>query len=125
MALHSKKQNQFWVWIAYDQKRRKPIAFHCGCRGSESGKELYKKVKTVGADAFATDCWRAYNEFIPEEKHIRGKRYTQRIEGFNSQVRHFLARFARRTKCYSKSPDAVVDALTLFFFKINPLSIFN
>jgi len=123
VALHSKKQNQFWVWIADDQKRRKPIAFHCGCRGAQSGQKLYSKLKALHADQFATDCWLAYQEFIPPEKHIRGKSHPQRIEGFNSQVRYFLARFRRRTKCYSKSPQAVIDALTLFFFNINPLSI--
>ena len=117
------KKNQFWVWIAYDQKGRKPIAFHCGCRGSESGKKLYWKIEALDSVRFATDCWRAYNEFIPVEKHVRGKVHTQRIESFNSRVRHFLARFGRRTQCYSKSKDAVVDALTLFFFKTNPLSI--
>ncbi len=123
MALHSKKQNELWVWIAYDRDQREPVGFYCGCRGVESGGRLYQSIARLEADYYATDSWRAYNEFIPESKHVRGKQYTQRIEGFNSLVRLFLARFVRKTKRYSKSFSSVVDALTLFLFKCNPISI--
>jgi insertion element IS1 protein InsB len=40
---------------------------------------------------------------IPVDIHVQSKAETFTVEGYNSLVRHFLARFARRTKCYSKS----------------------
>ena len=56
---------------------------------------MYEKISTLGAHSYATDCWRAYDDFLPPSKHIRGKKHIQSIESFISQVRYFLARFAR------------------------------
>jgi insertion element IS1 protein InsB len=50
-----------------------------------------------------TDHCKAYNEFLPHEKHISSKAQTYTVEGCNSIFKHFLARLRRRTKCYSKS----------------------
>ena len=43
------------------------------------------------------------------------KTYT--VEGMNSELRHYLARFHRKTKCYSKSPRMVILSLYLFMAK--------
>jgi insertion element IS1 protein InsB len=48
-----------------------------------------------------TDHWKAYAEFLPEEMHTKAETYT--VEGYNSVLRHFLARLRRRSKCYTKS----------------------
>ena len=56
-------------------------------------------------NTIATDHWRAYDDFIPEEKHIRSKDETFTVEGYNSLFRHFLARMRRKSKCYSKSKE--------------------
>ena len=50
-----------------------------------------------------TDYWDPYEHFVPSEKHIQSKAETFTVEGYNSLFRHFLARFRRKTKCYSKS----------------------
>jgi insertion element IS1 protein InsB len=70
------------------------------------------------ANCYATDGYRAYR-LLPPEKHLVGKAHTFTIESKNSQIRHYLARFHRRTKCYSKSVHSIYDALTLLIHKIN------
>ena len=77
-------------------------------------------------NAIATDYWQAYNDFIPEEKHIRSKAETFTVEGYNSLFRHFLARMRRKSKCYSKSKEMLeLSFLLLIKYRNNELSILN
>ena len=66
-----------------------------------------------------TDNWEAYKQIIPKEQHISSKRETYTVESYNSLLRHYLARFKRKTKCYSKSMDRVKEAILLLFLKTN------
>jgi len=66
-----------------------------------------------------TDFWRPYEIEIPPEKHVQTKAETYTVEGYNSIIRHFLARFRRKTKCYSKSIEMVHLSLLLLFNKWN------
>ena len=50
------------------------------------------------------------------------KTYT--VEGMNSELRHYLARFHRKTKCYSKSPRMVILSIYLFMAKDSVREIF-
>ena len=68
-----------------------------------------------------TDYWKAYSEILPEEKHIQSKKETFTVEGYNSLFRHFLARFRRKTKCYTKSIEMLVYTVFLFIAKRNNL----
>jgi len=45
---------------------------------------------------------------LPKERHIIGKKYTVAIEQDNSNTRHHLGQFTRRTKMVSKC-DVMVD----------------
>ena len=66
-----------------------------------------------------TDYWEPYKKFIPPEKHVRSKAETYTVEGYNSLFRQFLARFQRRTKCYSKSEKMLRYSVFLFMAKWN------
>ena len=68
----------------------------------------------LSADIYATDHYRAYT-ILPKARHIQSKAHTYTVESKNSQIRHYLARFRRRTKCYSKAIHMVIDSLTLLF----------
>ena len=73
-----------------------------------------------------TDYWKAYTKFIPAKKHIQSKKETFTVEGYISIIRHFLARFRRKSKCYSKSILMLYYSLVLLFkFRNNQLNIFN
>ncbi len=45
------------------------------------------------------------------------KAETFTIEGFNSLIRHYLARFRRKTKCYTKSLEMMILSLKLLMAK--------
>jgi insertion element IS1 protein InsB len=60
---------------------------------------------------FYTDNWSVFADVLPPERHIAGKAHTVTIERDNSNTRHHLGRFTRRSKIVSKSV-AMVD-LTL------------
>jgi insertion element IS1 protein InsB len=75
---------------------------------------------------FASDYWKSYEEFIPAEKHLQTKTETFTVEGYNSRIRHYLARFKRKGKCYSKADYMMEISLNLLMMKINnQLSIYK
>ncbi len=97
------KKKYCWIWIAVDRVGKKFINCSFGSRGTEIGKLLWEKVKKKDIEEVMTDHWRAYAEFRPETIHTQSKAETYTVEGYNSILRHFLARLRRKTKCYTKS----------------------
>ena len=95
-----------------------------GTRGTETGEKLWAQIKEkVKA---GTDYWKAYECFIPPEKHIQTKKETYTVEGYNSLFRHFLARLRRRTKCYTKALYMLILSVKLVMSKWNnDLAILN
>jgi insertion element IS1 protein InsB len=65
------------------------------------------------------DYWKAYNEFVPKEFLIQSKAETFTVEGYNSLLRHFLARLRRKTKCYTKAKHMLVHSVKLLMMKRN------
>ncbi|MDR2361285.1 MAG: IS1 family transposase, partial [Prevotellaceae bacterium] len=65
--------------------------------------KLWDKIKDLSINVFTSDHWKSYEEFVPSEKHIQTKSETYTVEGYNSRIRHYLARFKRKEKCYSKA----------------------
>ena len=66
-----------------------------------------------------TDYWKSYNEMVPEENLIQSKKETYTVESYNGIFRHFLARFRRKTKCYSKSEEMMKYSIALLIAKRN------
>ncbi len=97
------KKKYCWIWIAVDRVGKKFINCSFGSRGTETGKLLWEKWTKKEIGEVMTDHWRAYAEFIPEKIHTQSKAETFTVEGYNSILRHFLARLRRKTKCYTKS----------------------
>ncbi|MFT4062921.1 MAG: IS1 family transposase, partial [Edaphocola sp.] len=95
------------------------LDFVIGNRGTETGIKLWDNIKDIETDVYCTDYWKSYAEFIPKEKHVQSKAETFTVEGYNSRIRHYLARFRRRTKCYSKRTYMVAYSLSLLFLKLN------
>jgi IS1 family transposase len=59
-------------------------------------------VKHLKNCTFYTDNWDAFAEVLPPERHVVGKAHTIDIEHDNSNTRHHLGRFTRRTKVVSQ-----------------------
>jgi insertion element IS1 protein InsB len=96
------------------------MVFVIGDRSTTTCKLLFEKIKYIPTRVYCSDHWRAYEKVIPPDMHYQGKDETYTVESKNSQIRHYLAKFRRRTKCYVKSIENVVMSLKLLIkFKIN------
>ena len=56
---------------------------------------------------------------------VRNKAQTYSVEGMNAELRHYLARLHRSTRCYSKSVSALQRALKLFVNAWNQCQLFR
>ena len=101
------------------------MSFVCGDHSTQTGLQLWDRLKDLSVGYFATDHWRSYEEFIPPEQHRQTKAETFTVEGYNSRIRHYLARFKRKTKCYSKSDEMIEISLKLLMKRLNKKSIAN
>jgi insertion element IS1 protein InsB len=113
VAFHPKKTRKLWIWRAYDPVARRTVAWIVGGRDDETCQKLLDKIGVEGK-TFITDDWDGYHRLIPEGQLFTGKDLTVPIERDNSNIRHFLARFRRRTKVVSKSQEMVDLSLRLY-----------
>jgi insertion element IS1 protein InsB len=82
---------------------------------------LWDKVKEYAEGIVAADYWKSYKEMIPIEQLVQSKAETYTVESYNGIIRHFLARFRRKTKCYSKCEKMIEYSLILLMAKRNNL----
>lgn len=90
-----------------------------GDRSTETGVKLWKNIENKGIELVFSDYWKSYKEMVPSGKLHQSKSETFTIEGFNSLIRHYLARFRRKTKCYTKSLKMMILSLKLLMAKRN------
>ncbi|MDR0493231.1 MAG: hypothetical protein LBH74_06315 [Nitrososphaerota archaeon] len=86
-----------------DRSTRRVVAWVLGHRDTATFRRLYRKVCHLKECVFYTDDWDAFTKVLPRNRHIIGKAHTVAIEQNNSDTRHHLGRFTRRTKVVSKS----------------------
>lgn len=55
-----------------------------------------QQLELFDIEHICTDHYPAYNRIVPKELHIQTKAETSAIEGLNSRIRHYLARFRRK-----------------------------
>jgi insertion element IS1 protein InsB len=108
VAFYSKKTQKCWVWLAYDREGKKACGSQLGRRDIQTGKALWNQLQLFEIENVCTDYYPAY-------RHIVTKAETWGMESLNSRIRHYLARFRRKTFCYSKALPMVQATLTLFF----------
>ena len=66
-----------------------------------------------------TDDWQPYQAFLSAQIHTRSKAETFTVESYNRLFRHFLARWRRQSKCYSKSMTLLLYSVSLLMFQRN------
>ena len=91
---------------------RRTLAWELGRRDDATCRRLLDRVGIEG-NAFLTDDWEGFHRLIPEGQLFTGKDLTFGIEQDNSDVRHHLARFRRRSKVTSRARHMVDGALRL------------
>ena len=95
------------------------LAFQVGTRGKRTLSKLVTKIKPITCNRYYTDEHVSFKGVLPKKKHTASKRYTYTVEGVNSAVRHYLARFRRKSKCYTKSECMLITSMELFIKKYN------
>ncbi|MBK7541939.1 MAG: IS1 family transposase [Candidatus Competibacteraceae bacterium] len=91
---------------------RRALPWVLGRRDDATCREHLGKIGIEG-HTFVTDDWEGFHRNIPEGQLFTGKDLTFPIEQDNSNLRHYLARFRRRTKVVSKSKKMVDLSLRL------------
>jgi insertion element IS1 protein InsB len=113
------EKNIVWLWKAIDRVSRKSLGWKLGARCHATAKELVDKVMSPTC-LFVTDQWKCFFKLLPEGRHFYGKDLTFPIEATNSDIRHRLARFSRKTKASSRSLAMIDASIALFHHLQNP-----
>jgi insertion element IS1 protein InsB len=108
------KKNKLWILKAVDRSTRRIVAWVLGNRNTATFRCLYNKVKHLKNCIFYADDWNAFSKVLPKKRHVIGKSHTVVIEQNNSNTRHHLGRFTRRTKVVSKKVKMVDLSLKLW-----------
>ncbi len=87
---------KIWLWTAVNIKTKKLVGFFVGDRSSEGFEKLCENISYIEDEFYATDKFPVYN-IISQNKHLIGKSHTYTVERMNRLLRHYLARFARKT----------------------------
>jgi insertion element IS1 protein InsB len=89
----------------------------------ERSATVMQGVTDSGPDAAITysDAYEGYVGLTYAGQHVvsEGKKDTYSVEGVNADLRHYLARLARRSRCFSRSLEALRTALKLFAYYFN------
>jgi IS1 family transposase len=81
------------------------------------------RAKQYYSDAFPTYAGLVY---YPGKYAVsEGKANTYSVEGDNAELRHYLARLGRKSRCFSRCPYALCYALKLFFFAFNSRQLYK
>jgi IS1 family transposase len=56
---------------------------------------------------------------------VPGKAETYRVEGDNAEIRHYLARLGRRSRCFSRCIRALRRAIRLFVYAWNARQLYH
>ena len=75
---------------------------------------LLERLKPWSVKLYCTDDYAPYDALLPVGRHYIGKDETVAIERVNSRLRHWFARFRRRTCVVSKALEMVDATIALF-----------
>jgi insertion element IS1 protein InsB len=103
-----------WLWLALDHGTGKVLAHVFGRRQDEVFLQLKALLAPFGITRFFTDHWGAYARHLAPEAHVPGKHNTQQIERKHLTLRTRIKRLARKTICFSKSPELHDIVIGLF-----------
>jgi len=118
------KKKKLWVLQAIDRRTRRTVGWVLGNRDTSTFRRLYEKVRHLKTCTFYTDAWVGFAKGLPSDRHVIGKKHTVGIEQDNSNTRHHLGRFTRRTKVVSKC-EKMVDISLRIWHAVTTTELFN
>ncbi len=107
------KKQQRWLWYAWEPCLKSIVAHAFGRRSKKTFRKLLKRLSGFNVTFWCADNFSAY-DILPNEKHITGKLYTQRIERLSLTIRNRLKRLNRKTLGYSKSTEMHDKVIGIF-----------
>jgi IS1 family transposase len=78
--------------------------------------------EALKANQYYSDAFDAYQRLFYHGGRFeisKGKTDTYSVEGDNAELRHYLARLGRRSRCFSRCVDALEWAVRLFVYCFN------
>lgn len=99
-----KKAKKVWIFYAFAPETNEILAVTMGKRSSKQLEYLKLKIKhlRIQIGFYCTDGLKSFQEILPKQQHLIGKKFTQAIEGFNTNVRAKLAFLTRRSTRFAK-----------------------
>ncbi|HHT1600982.1 TPA: IS1 family transposase, partial [Klebsiella pneumoniae] len=97
------KSRQRWLFYANDRLRKTVVAHVFGERNMATLGRLLGLLSPFDVVIWKTDGWPLYESRLKGKLHVISKRYTQRIERHNLNLRQHLARLGRKSLSFSKS----------------------
>ncbi|MEF5494316.1 IS1 family transposase, partial [Escherichia coli] len=94
------KSRQRWLFYAYDRLRKTVVAHVFGERTMATLGRLMSLLSPFDVVIWMTDGWPLYESRLKGKQHVISKRYTQRIERHNLNLRQHLG---RKSLSFSKS----------------------
>ncbi|WP_143827617.1 IS1 family transposase [Xenorhabdus bovienii] len=98
------KKNQRWLWYAWEPRLKRIVAHVFGDRSRKTLDKLLTLLSSFTIRFYCTDDYVVYDP-LPEEEHLTGKAFIQRIERTNLTHRTRIKRLNRKTIGYSKSEE--------------------
>jgi insertion element IS1 protein InsB len=95
------------------------VAWQLGRRDAATLALFLQKIGLEGRE-FVTDDYEAYHQLIPENQLFTGKDLTYVIEQDNSNTRHYLARFRRKSKVTSAQSYFLRQLMQRLYTLVNP-----
>ncbi len=108
-----------YVWLAVDRVRNQVVDLEV-TESREFGAYLpmaMRLEKRFFIDISVSDDCFTYQKYRIAKQHVVTKSETALVESKNSLIRHYLARFNRKTKRYTKAIDMAKHSLILLFNK--------
>jgi len=107
------------TWV---ERKTRCIVAHCVVwhRTEEALREMVWQVMP-SAKQYFNDAFALYDTigYPGEHQSLANKRETYSVEGDNAELRHYLARLGRRSRCFSRKIEALRRAVDLFVMAWN------
>jgi insertion element IS1 protein InsB len=114
LALRQEKADQLWIWQALARPGGRLIDWECGGRDGATLDRLLRRLERWGVRLYCTDEYAPYDRALPAGRHYVGKDETVMSEQSHARLRHWCARFRRRTVVVSRSAAMVDRTVALF-----------
>ena len=96
-------------------------------RDTDTLQPLADQTAALRPQHYFSDGYEAYRSVLYQQGQHQvapGKSQTFSVEGDNADLRHYLARLGRRSRCFSRSLEALARQVKLFAFCYNARQLF-